>query len=65
MAGTKESGLAAADTNKRKYGSDFYKRIGAMGGSVKISKGFGKMTAEQRIQAGRRGGSISKRTKKA
>lgn len=32
MAGTKEGGKAAASTNKTKYGSDFYAKIGAMGG---------------------------------
>ena len=34
MAGTKEGGQAAARTNKRKYGSDFYAEIGAKAAGV-------------------------------
>ena len=34
MAGTKAGGMAAAATNKKKYGSDFYAKIGAKGGRV-------------------------------
>jgi hypothetical protein len=30
MAGTKDGGAKAAATNKAKYGSDFYARIGAV-----------------------------------
>ena len=29
MAGTKEGALKAAATNKKKYGNDYYKRLGA------------------------------------
>lgn len=32
MAGTQQGGKQAAKTNKELYGSDFYKRIGAIGG---------------------------------
>jgi uncharacterized protein len=32
MAGTVAGGLAAAEINKRKYGKDFYAKIGAKGG---------------------------------
>lgn len=42
MAGTKEGGARAAATNKAKYGEDFYKSIGSLGGQAKgIPKGFG------------------------
>lgn len=40
MAGTKEGGKAAAATNKRKYGEDFYKRIGQFGGQMGHTGGF-------------------------
>lgn len=33
MAGTKKGGKAAAKTNYSKYGPDFYRKIGAMGGA--------------------------------
>lgn len=40
MAGTKLGGLAAAATNKRIHGNDFYARIGAIGGSRSNTGGF-------------------------
>lgn len=51
-----------------KYGSeDLYKaemrRRASVGGKKKVSKGFGKMTAEKRAAAGKRGGKVSKRRK--
>ena len=38
MAGTPDGGKNAAATNKAKYGVDFYRRIGALGGSVRGGK---------------------------
>lgn len=35
MAGTIEGGRKAAETNRKKYGEDFYKVQGSKGGSVK------------------------------
>jgi len=63
MAGTLDSGKLTAETNKRQYGEDFYKRIGALGGKKKVKKGFAKMSLEKRRAAGAKGGSISKRGK--
>ena len=40
MAGTKAGGVAAAQTNKEKYGADFYARIGAAGGRKGRTGGF-------------------------
>lgn len=41
MAGTKLGGVKAAATIKQKWGEDFYKKIGAMGGVVDgAPKGF-------------------------
>ncbi len=72
MAGTKAGGKAAAQTNKKKYGTDFYAKIGAKGGSLGRSGGFasGKvgddgLTGRQRAAiAGAQGGRISRRPKK-
>jgi uncharacterized protein len=63
MAGTKAGGKAAAATNKKKYGSDFYARIGAAGGVKGRTGGF-FANRELARAAGRRGGQISRRTKK-
>ena len=64
MAGTKAGGQAAAATNKAKYGSDFYSRIGAEGGKKGHTGGFYANRELARI-AGARGGRISRRVKKS
>lgn len=61
MAGTKEGGQKAKATTLAKYGEDFYVRTGRMGGSAKVSKGFGKMPKAKVRAAGRKGGQISRR----
>jgi len=63
MAGTKAGGEAAAQTNKAKYGADFYARIGAAGGRKGRTGGFYANRELARI-AGARGGRVSRRTKK-
>lgn len=63
MAGTKTGGKAAAQTNKTKYGPDFYARIGAIGGRKGTTGGFAANRELARI-AGRKGGRVSRRTKK-
>lgn len=64
MAGTKTGGKSAATTNKKKYGADFYARIGAMGGKKGRTGGFYANRELARI-AGAKGGRISRRTKVA
>lgn len=74
MAGTKAGGQAAAATNKRKYGADFYGRIGAMGGKKGRTGGFYSSLCDgcefsprqhkKAECAGAKGGRISRRTKK-
>lgn len=64
MAGTKAGGLAAAATNKQKYGEDFYKNIGAKGGGKSGTGGFFANRELARI-AGAKGGKVSRRGKKA
>lgn len=60
MTGTSEGGKAAAKTNKQKYGSDFYRRIGAIGGRASTTGGFfGNRELAQ--QAGSLGGKVSRR----
>jgi hypothetical protein len=63
MAGTKAGGQAAAATNKQKYGSDFYSKIGAKGGKLGKTGGF-FANRELARQAGAKGGRISRRSKK-
>ncbi|HYH75206.1 MAG TPA: hypothetical protein VD735_04580 [Candidatus Saccharimonadales bacterium] len=73
MAGTKNGGRAAAETNKKKYGPEFYARIGAMGGKKGRTGGFasdakgkdGLTGRERAARAGALGGRISRRTKKS
>lgn len=63
MAGTKKGGEAAASTNKKKYGADFYAKIGAMGGKKGRTGGF-FANRDLAREAGRKGGRVSRRTKK-
>lgn len=63
MAGTKAGGAKASATNKAKYGEDFYKKIGSEGGKLGHTGGF-YVNRELAVTAGRKGGTISRRTKK-
>ena len=56
-------GRKAAQTNKEKYGEDFYRTIGSKGGKKMGLKGFALATPEFRRQCGRKGGMLSKRGK--
>lgn len=60
MAGTQAGGLAAAATNKQKYGSDFYSKIGTKGGKLGRTGGF-HADRELARTAGARGGRKSRR----
>lgn len=63
MAGTKEGGLKAAKANKERYGSDWYAKIGSIGGKKGHTGGFASMPIEKVREAGRKGGKKSKRGK--
>lgn len=60
MAGTKAGGLKAKKTNIKKYGADFYAKIGAKGGKLGHTGGF-YANRELASEAGRKGGTISRR----
>lgn len=64
MPGTIQGGKQAADTNRKKYGKDFYARIGAMGGKKGTTGGFAANRELARL-AGAKGGRISRRRKAA
>jgi general stress protein YciG len=60
MAGTKRGGLKAAQTNKQRYGSNFYMSIGRLGGKISRGGGFAK-NPELAREAGRKGGQASRK----
>lgn len=64
MVGTKAGGMKAAITNKLKYGEDFYKETGRKGGKAFTDKPKGFACSHERaVEAGRKGGRISRRGK--
>lgn len=64
MSGTKAGSRKSVETNRAKYGPDFYQKTGALGGSAphKI-RGFQAMTPERLSEVSRKGGLTSRRTK--
>ena len=60
MAGTLAGGKKAAETNKQRYGTEFYKSIGSTGGQAKVPKGFA-VNRELAKRAGQIGGKLSRR----
>lgn len=63
MPGTRDGGLKAANTNMKRYGSDFYHNIGKLGGQKSTGGGFTKYPGLAR-EAGRLGGLRSRRGKR-
>lgn len=65
MAGTKVGGAKTAKTNKRKYGRNYYREIGAEGGKKGRTGGFYYLKATGQLgkirEAGRKGGIASRR----
>lgn len=69
MANTKAGGRKTGETNKAKYGPDFYRKIGAMGGkktheSGKLAEVNFAANRERARIAGAKGGAVSKRKPK-
>ena len=60
MSGNRNGGAKAAATNKKRYGDDFYAKIGAKGGRNGHTGGFASNRELARI-AGAKGGRISRR----
>ena len=60
MSGTRSGGAKARETNLKRHGEDFYKRIGAIGGRNGHTGGFAANPELARI-AGAKGGHISRR----
>lgn len=60
MSGSIVGGKRAAETNKRIHGSDFYQRIGAIGGKNGTTGGFYQDKVKAK-KAGSLGGQKSKR----
>lgn len=71
MAGTMIGGVKTAETNKKKYGSDYYRNIGKLGGTKSRGGGFASnkvgedgLTGLERARiAGAKGGKISRKNK--
>ncbi len=65
MGGTRAGGLKSAETNKKFYGEDHYVRAGAISGKLGkkdgVIKGFAAMPRSKRVEAGRIGGTRSRR----
>lgn len=64
MAGTTAGGKKASETNKKRFGADFYREIGRIGGSRGHTGGFASNPELARI-AGAKGGRISRRAKQS
>lgn len=62
MGATREGGLKAAITNKMRYGEDFYRKIGTLGGKKSRGGGFAA-NRELASIVGRKGGLKSRRGK--
>lgn len=60
MAETRLGGIRARETNLKKYGTQFYVNIGAMGGRKGTTGGFAA-NHELAVEAGRKGGTVSRR----
>ena len=60
---TKEGGKNVSKSLRAKYGDDYWKKMGAIGGKVKVPKGFA-VRRDLAVSAGRKGGKVSRRVKK-
>lgn len=65
MAGNREGGFKTRDTNMKRHGKDFYRKMGRAGGLAPHpeGRGFQLMDEKKRSEAGRKGGKTSKRGK--
>lgn len=63
MSQTKEGAIKAVQTIEKKYGKDYWKKIGSKGGANGTGHAFGHGKLDPH-EMGRIGGRISRRTKK-
>ena len=63
MSGTRSGGLKTVKTNKERYGDDFYKEIGSIGGKISRGGGFAA-NHDLAVSAGRKGGMASRKKAK-
>lgn len=64
MSQTKEGAKKATEAIYKKYGKDYYARIGHTGGSRKVPKGFAALTHEEVVEMGRKGGKSHQKKRK-
>jgi general stress protein YciG len=62
MSGTPQGGRAAAETNKKRYGKNYYEIMGRKGGTISRGGGFAA-NPELASVAGKKGGKASRRGK--
>lgn len=60
MAGSKAGGVKASKTNRERYGEDWYRRIGSIGGQNGHTGGFAA-SKDRAKAAGSKGGKTSRR----
>lgn len=58
MAGSITGGKQAAETNKKRYGKDYYVKMGAKGGAASKGTGTAMMSREKVVEMGRKGGLV-------
>lgn len=61
--GTVEGGKKAAATNKMRYGVEFYRTIGKIGGTISRGGGFAAMDEWKLREASSKGGKKSRKPK--
>lgn len=64
MSGTVAGGIKTREANKLRHGSDFYAKIGRLGGTASRGHQFAHGKVDPRV-AGRKGGRKSKRVSQA
>lgn len=60
-----ERGRKIREANYKRYGRDYYKELGRKGGKAKhrFKTGFAQMDREKVVEAGRKGGTNSRRSR--
>lgn len=56
MSSTRAGGIKAAQTNKERYGNDFYRKVGKLGGTKSRGGGFASVDSNMARLCGQLGG---------